>query len=79
MNAALATEALNQPLGHRQAEPELPPIHTDQGSQYRTTDYRNQLRKHEIARCISAKSRQSDNTRMKSPPIHPEAGTKTRR
>ena len=40
MDAALVIEALNRALNHRLVEPELLLIHTDQGSQYRATDYR---------------------------------------
>ena len=39
MDAALVIEALNRALGHRQVEPEKLLIHTDQGSQYRASDY----------------------------------------
>jgi transposase InsO family protein len=45
MDAALVIEALNRALGHRQVAPERLLIHTDQGSQYRATDYRNLLKR----------------------------------
>ena len=52
---ALVIEALNRVLGHRLVEPELLLIHTDQGSQYRASDYRILLEKHEIVCSMSAK------------------------
>jgi transposase InsO family protein len=55
MDAALVIEALNRALGHRLVEPELLLIHTDQGSQYRASDYRILLEKHEIGCSMSAK------------------------
>ena len=48
MDTALVMEALNRALGHRRVEPEQLIIHTDQGSQYRASDYRKLLQKHEI-------------------------------
>ena len=47
--------ALHQILGHWQVEPETLLIHTDQGSQYRGSDYRDLLAKHEIVCSMSAK------------------------
>ncbi|MFZ0406824.1 MAG: DDE-type integrase/transposase/recombinase [Cyanobium sp.] len=44
MDAAQVIEVLKRALGHRLAEPKVLLIHTDQGSQYRTTDYRILLR-----------------------------------
>ena len=55
MDAALVIEALNRALGHRLVEPETLLLHTDQGSQYRATDYRVLLKKHEISCSMSAK------------------------
>ena len=49
MDAALVIEALNRALGQRQVKAEQLLIHTDQGSQYRATDYRELLKKHQIA------------------------------
>ena len=39
MEASLVVEALNRGLGQRPVEAEQLLIHTDQGSQYRTTAY----------------------------------------
>ncbi len=61
MNAALVIEALNRALGHRPVEPEMLLLHTDQGSQYRATDYRDPLRKHEISCSMAAKGCGWDN------------------
>lgn len=55
MDIALVIEALNRALAHRLVELELLPIHTDQGSQYRASDYRILLEKHEITCSMSAK------------------------
>ena len=44
MDAALVLEALNRALGQRHVKPEQLLIHTDQGSQYRATDYQDLLR-----------------------------------
>ncbi len=55
MDTALVMEALNRALGHRRVEPEQLIIHTDQGSQYRASDYRKLLQKHEISCSMSAK------------------------
>jgi len=59
-------EALNRALGHRQVEPEKLLIHTDQGSQYRATDYRDLLEKHEIVCSMSAKGCCWDNAVVES-------------
>ena len=55
MDAALVIEALNRALGQRQVKTEQLLIHTDQGSQYRATDYRELLKKHQIRCSMSAK------------------------
>ena len=49
--------ALNRALGHRRVEPEQLIIHTDQGSQYRASDYRKLLRKHDISCSMPAGNR----------------------
>jgi putative transposase len=46
MDAALVIEALNRAQGQRQVKAEQLLFHTDQGSQYRATDYRELLKKH---------------------------------
>ena len=46
MDATLAIEALNRALGHRRVEPKQLLVHTDQGSHYRATDYRDLLQEH---------------------------------
>jgi transposase InsO family protein len=66
MEAALVIEALNRALGHRQVAPDQLLIHTDQGSQYRATDYRGLLRKHEIVCSMSAKGCCWDNAVVES-------------
>lgn len=66
MDAALVIEALNRALGHRRVEPETLLIHTDQGSQYRATDYRNLLAKHEIICSMSTKGCCWDNAVVES-------------
>jgi transposase InsO family protein len=66
MDAALVIEALNRALGHRRVEPETLLIHTDQGSQYRATDYRDLLGKHEIVCSMSAKGCCWDNAVVES-------------
>jgi transposase InsO family protein len=48
-------EALNRALGHRQIEPDQLLIHTDQGSQYRATAYRQLLEGRKISCSMSAK------------------------
>ncbi|WP_225867531.1 hypothetical protein [Cyanobium sp. NIES-981] len=47
-------------------EPELLLLHTDQGSQYRATDYRVLLKKHEISCSMSAKGCCWDNAVVES-------------
>ncbi len=54
-DAALVVEALHRAFCLRQLEPETLLHHTDQGSQYRATDYRDLLRKREIICSMSAK------------------------
>ena len=66
MDAALVIEALNRALGHRQVEPEKLLLHTDQGSQYRATDYRDLLREQKIACSMSAKGCCWDNAVVES-------------
>ena len=66
MDAALVIEALNRALGHRQAEPETLLIHTDQGSQYRASDYRDLLANHAIVCSMSAKGYCWDNAVVES-------------
>ena len=48
-DAALVIVALNRALGHRQLAPDQLMLHTDQGSQFCATDYRDLLANHEIA------------------------------
>ncbi len=66
MDAALVIEALNRALGHRLVEPELLLIHTDQGSQYRATDYRILLENHKISCSMSARGCCWDNAVVES-------------
>ena len=66
MDAALVVETLNRALGHRQVEPEQLLVHTDQGSQYRASDYRDLLRKKEISCSMSAKGCCWDNAVVES-------------
>ena len=66
MDADLVIEALNRALGQRQVEPEQLLIHTDQGSQYRATDYRALLRKRKILCSMSAKGCCWDNAVVES-------------
>ena len=66
MEAALVLEALNRALGHRQIEPEQLLIHTDQGSQYRATAYRQLLEAHKISCSMSAKGCCWDNAVVES-------------
>jgi putative transposase len=56
MDAAPVIEALNRALSHRQVKREQLLLHTDQGSQYRATDYGDLLQKYEIVSSMSAKS-----------------------
>jgi putative transposase len=55
MEATLVLEALNRALGHRQITPDQLLIHTDQGSQYRATAYRQLLEGRKISCSMSAK------------------------
>ncbi len=64
--ATLVNETLNQALGHRRVEPEKLLIHTDEGSQYRATDYRDLLAKNEIVCSISARGCCWDNAVVES-------------
>ena len=66
MEAALVLEALNRALGHRQIKPDQLLIHTDQGSQYRATAYRQLLEDHKISRSMSAKGCCWDNAVVES-------------
>jgi transposase InsO family protein len=66
MGAALVVEALQRALGHRQVEPEKLLLHTDQGSQYRATDYRDLLRERKIVCSMSAKGCCWDNAVVES-------------
>ncbi len=66
MDAALVIEALNRALGHRRVEPEKLLIHTDQGSQYRASEYQDLLAKHEITCSMSAKGCCWDNAVVES-------------
>ena len=66
MDADLVIEALNRALGQRQVEPEQLLIHTDQGSQYRATDYRTLLQKRQILCSMSAKGCCWDNAVVES-------------
>lgn len=63
---ALVIKSLNRALDHRQVEPEQVLIHTDQGSQYRATDYRELLKVHAITCIISAKGCCWDNALVES-------------
>lgn len=66
MEATLVLEALNRALGHRQIEPDRLLIHTDQGSQYRATAYRQLLNNHKISCSMSAKGCCWDNAVVES-------------
>ena len=66
MDAALVVEAINRALGQRHVKPEQLLIHTDQGSQYRASDYRTLLSKHEISCSMSAKGCCWDNAVVES-------------
>jgi transposase InsO family protein len=66
MDASLVIEALNRALGHRRVEPEQLLVHTDQGSQYRATDYRDLLHKHGLVCSMSAKGCCWDNAVVES-------------
>ncbi len=66
MEASLVLEALNRALGHRQIQPDQLLIHTDQGSQYRATAYRQLLEDHKIICSMSAKGCCWDNAVVES-------------
>jgi putative transposase len=66
MEATLVLEALHRALGHRQIEPDRLLIHTDQGSQYRATAYRQLLEHHKISCSMSAKGCCWDNAVVES-------------
>jgi transposase InsO family protein len=66
MEATLVLEALNRALGHRQIEPDQLLIHTDQGSQYRATAYRQLLEDNKISCSMSAKGCCWDNAVVES-------------
>jgi len=66
MEASLVLEALNRALGQRQVEPDQLLIHTDQGSQYRATAYRELLGGHGITASMSAKGCCWDNAVVES-------------
>ncbi len=66
MEATLVLEALNRALGHRQIEPDRLLVHTDQGSQYRATAYRQRMVTHQISCSMSAKSCCWDNAVVES-------------
>jgi transposase InsO family protein len=66
MEATLVLEALNRALGHRQIEPDQLLIHTDQGSQYRATAYRQMLEGRKISCSMSAKGCCWDNAVVES-------------
>jgi transposase InsO family protein len=66
MEASLVLEALNRALGQRPVEAEQLLIHTDQGSQYRATAYRELLEAHGISCSMSAKGCCWDNAVVES-------------
>ena len=66
MEATLVLEALNRALGHRQIGSEQLLIHTDQGSQYRGTAYRQLLEGRKINCSMSAKGCCWDNAVVES-------------
>ena len=66
MEATLVLEALNRALGHRQIESDHLLVHTDQGSQYRATAYRQLLENHTISCSMSAKGCCWDNAVVES-------------
>ena len=66
MDAALVIEALNRALGHRQVAPRKLLLHTDQGSQYRASDYRDLLRQRKLTCSMSAKGCCWDNAVVES-------------
>jgi transposase InsO family protein len=66
MEATLVLEALNRALGHRQIESDQLLVHTDQGSQYRATAYRQLLENHKISCSMSTKGCCWDNAVVES-------------
>jgi transposase InsO family protein len=66
MEATLVLEALNRALGHRWIEPDQLLIHTDLGSQYRATAYRQLLEGRKISCSMSAKGCCWDNAVVES-------------
>ncbi len=66
MEATLVLEALNRALRHRQIKPDQLLIHTDQGSQYRATAYRQLLEGRKISCSVSAKCCCWDNAVVES-------------
>jgi len=66
MESTLVLEALNRALGHRQIAPDQLLIHTDQGSQYRATAYRQLLESNKISCSMSAKGCCWDNAVVES-------------
>jgi putative transposase len=66
MEATLVLEALNRALGHRQVEPDQLLIHTDQGSQYQATAYRQLLADRRMSCSMSAKGCCWDNAVVES-------------
>lgn len=66
METTLVLEALNRALGHRQLEADKLLIHTDQGSQYRATAYRQLLESRQISCSMSAKGCCWDNAVVES-------------
>lgn len=66
IETTLVLEALNRALGQRRLEPDQLLIHTDQGSQYWATAYRQLLEDHQISCSISAKACCWDNAVWKA-------------
>ena len=66
MEATLVLEALNRALGHRQIAPDQLLIHTDQGSQYRATAYKQMLEGRKISCSMSARGCCWDNAVVES-------------
>ena len=66
MEATLVLEALNRALGQRPIEPDQLLVHTDQGTQYRATAYRQRLVAHQISCSMSAKGCCWDNAVVES-------------
>ena len=66
MDATLVIEALNRALSHRRVEPKQLLVHTDQGSQYRATDYHDLLQEHGLLCSMSVKGCCWDNAVVES-------------